>query len=176
MHLDLSGVMLWLRVTARISGILLAGSFAALALRQVWPSALTQWMATNRHRFTLLFALSHTVHLVGVVMLATLIPARLFSKKALPALVLGSAGYALIYYLAWMAFTRRKSPELPDAKMQIVGLYVMWAIFTLAFTSGLWKNAWVYTPLASVMWLAFAMRMWGKPVINIMKRVSVADR
>ena len=162
MHLDPAYVRLWLRVTARFSGVLLAGSFASLALRRLWPSGLTHWMAANRRRFTLLFALSHTVHLTGVVLLVILIPDQFFSKRGLPALILGPLGYALIYYMAWMAFANRKNPDLPDTKMQILGLYLLWAVFTLAFTSGLWRNAWIYAPLASVMWLALAARLWAK--------------
>jgi hypothetical protein len=93
MHWDLQGVMLWLRVTARLSGILLAASLAAPALPRLWRSSITSWMSANRHRFTLLFALSHTLHLGGVITLASLAPARFFSKPALPGLVIGSIGY-----------------------------------------------------------------------------------
>ena len=77
-------------------------------------------------------------------------------------MILGPLGYALIYYLAWTAFIHRKNPDLPDTKMQILGLYVIWAPFTLAFTSGLWRDAWIYAPLALVMWLALAVRLWAK--------------
>ncbi len=162
MHLDFPGVMLWLRVTARISAILLACAFAAPALGRLWPSPLTQWFAANRHRFTLLFALSHTLHLAGIVALATLIPAQFVSKKGLLVQIPGAAAYILIYYLAWMAFTRRKNPELRDTKMQTFGFYVIWGIFTLAFTTGIWKNALIYTPLAVMMWAALAARISAK--------------
>jgi hypothetical protein len=171
---DLPSVMLWLRVTARISATLLASSFASLGLRRLWPSALTGWMATNRHRFTMLFAASHTLHLAGVVMLAALTPDQFFSKKALPGLVLGSAGYALIYYMAWMAFMRRKNPDLADTKMQTFALYVISAVFTLAFTLFLWRNALIYAPLALVMWSAFAVRLRAKFAVKIIEPVSLA--
>jgi hypothetical protein len=166
--------MLWLRVTARISGILLAGSFASLGLRRLWPSALTRWMAANRHRLTLLFAVSHTLHLAGVVTLAALTPSQVLSTKALPGTILGAVGYALIYYVAWMAFTRRKHPELPDTKMQTFGLYVIWAVFTLAFTAFLWRNALIYAPLALVMWSAFAVRLWDKFAMKVIEPVGLA--
>jgi len=171
---DVPSVMLWLRVTARISASLLACSFASLGLRRLWPSSLTRWMATNRHRLTLLFTVSHTLHLAGVVTLAALTPAQVLSKKALPETILGALGYALIYYVAWMAFTRRKNPELPDTKMQTFGLYVIWAVFALAFTSFLWRNAVIYAPLALVMWSAFAVRLWAKFAVNVIEPVSLA--
>jgi methionine sulfoxide reductase heme-binding subunit len=176
MHLDPSGVMLWLRVTARTSAVLLAASFASPALRQLWLSALTQRMAANRHRFTLLFALSHTVHLAGVAMLASLTPDQFFSKRGLLVLVPGSLAYALIYYLAWMAFTRQKSPDLPDSKMQTFAAYVLWAVFTLAFTTGLKRNAWIYAPLALMMWLALAVRLRAKLALKTSGQVSLANR
>jgi methionine sulfoxide reductase heme-binding subunit len=163
MHMDLPGIMLWLRVTARISAVLLACSLAAPGLRRLWPSALTEWMATSRHRFTLLFALSHSFHLAGIVMLAMLEPsrfsARLVSKPALAGLTGGALVYVLIYYLAWMALQRRKNPELPDTKMQTFGFYLGWVIFTVAFTTGIRRNAWVYSPLAATMWFALVIRI-----------------
>jgi hypothetical protein len=160
-YLDPSEVMLWLRITARMSGVLLAASFAASGLRQLWPSALNIYIGASRHRFMLLFALSHTLHLAAIAMLAALLPNQVFAKKNIPGLVLGVMGYVLIYYLASMAFTARKKPHLPDRKMQTFGLYLLWAVFTLAFTSGIWRDGWVYAPLASVMWIAMVVRIWA---------------
>jgi sulfoxide reductase heme-binding subunit YedZ len=161
--MDLPGVLLWLRVTARISAVLLACSFAAPGLRRLWPSALTEWMAANRHHFTLLFVLSHSFHLGGIVMLAVLEPLRfspqLLSGPALTGLTGGGLVYVLIYYLAWMELRRRKNPELPETKMQTFGFYLTWAIFTVAFTTGTWRNAWIYSPLAATMWVAFVVRI-----------------
>jgi hypothetical protein len=167
MHVTLAGVMLWLRVTARISGFLVACAFAAPALLRLRPSGLTQWMAGNRHRFTVFFALSHTLHLAGIVMLATLIPAQFLTRKGLMVQIPGAIVYLLIYFLAWRAFTRRKNPELPDTKIETFGLYVLWGIFTLALTTGLWKNALVYAPLAAMMWAALVIRIsarWAAPL------------
>jgi succinate-acetate transporter protein len=176
MHLDPTSVMLLLRVTARISGILLATSFASLALCRLWPSPLTRWMAANRHRIMLLFVLSHTVHLAGVVTLAGLMPERYFSKQGLAVFIPGGLAYALIYYLAWMALARRKNPDLPDTKMQTFAIYVIWGIFTLSFTTGLKRHAWIYALLASVMWLGFAVRVWAKVTVKTPEKVSLADR
>ena len=44
-------------------------------------------------------------------------------------------------------------------KWQTFGFYLLWAIFTLAFTTGVWRNAWIYVPLAGMMWLALALRI-----------------
>src|SRR5215467_9092706 len=174
MHLDVPGIMLFLRATARISGIFLAGAFAASALRTLWPSPITTWMAANRHRFTLLFALSHTFHLAGIAALASLVPERLFSTPALPATIAGGLGYVLIYSLAGMAFSRRKNPEVRDARMQTVILYILWAVFALAFVAGVRNHAWIYAPLALMMLLAFAVRICAKWVSSPRARASVA--
>ncbi|HEV3038077.1 MAG TPA: hypothetical protein VHA33_09895 [Candidatus Angelobacter sp.] len=173
-YLNPSEVMLWLRITARMSGVLLAASFAAQGLRQLWPTAPTLYIEAGRHRFTLFFALSHTLHLAAIVMLATLLPNQVFAKKNIPGLVLGAMGYVLIYCLAWMAFTAQKKPYLPDGKIQTVGLYILWTVFTLAFTSGIWRNGWVYVPLASVMWLALVVRIWARSATRARERTSVA--
>jgi len=161
MHFGIPSVMLWLRATARISAVFLASAFASAALRLLWPSALTRWMAANRHRFILLFALSHTFHLAGVVTLATLMPAQFFSKKALLFQIPGGLGYGLIYYLAWIAFRRRRDPELRDTKMQTIGLYILWTVFTLAFVAGMWRDTSIYAPLAAMMLLALAVRIFA---------------
>jgi hypothetical protein len=159
MHLDLPTVLLFLRVTARVSAIFLASAFSASALRQLWSSPLTSWMAANRHRFTLLFALSHTFHLVGIAALVSLVPERFSTMSALPTFVFGGLGYALIYYAAVTAFVRRKNPELGDSKMQTAILYILWTVFTLAFVLGMRNNAWIYTPLVLMMLFALVARV-----------------
>jgi hypothetical protein len=174
MHLSLPNVLLYLRVTARISAIFLAGAFAASALRLVWSSPITAWMAANRHRFTLLFALSHTFHLAGVAAMVSLIPGKLLSMPALLGLIAGGVGYVLIYYLAGMAFLRRKNPELPDSKIQTASLYILWAVFTLAFIGGARSNAWIYAPLASMMLLAFVARICARWVSAPGSRAAAA--
>jgi hypothetical protein len=172
--LTLSGVMLWLRVTARISAVLLVCGFAAPALGRLWPSGLTEWMAGNRHRFTLMFTLSHTLHLAGIVMLVLFAPSRFSAqfayKSAVAGLIGGGLVYILIYYMAWVAFARRRNPELPDTKWQTFGFYLLWSIFTLAFSAGVWRNAWIYAPLALVMWLALIVRIAAR-----MKRTAGAQ-
>src|SRR5260370_2075584 len=80
MHSSFPNLMLYLRVTARISAMLLAAAFAAPGLLRLLPSPFTAWMAESRHRLILLFALSHTLHLGGIVTLAALAPAHFSSQ------------------------------------------------------------------------------------------------
>jgi len=160
-------LMLYLRVTARISAMLLAAAFAAPGLGRLWPASFTAGMAASRHRLILLFALSHTLHLGGIVTLAALAPAHFLSKAALTGLIGGSLGYVLIYYLAWRAFVQQRNigsrnSELRDSTLQTVTFYILWAIFTLVFTAGIWRNALIYAPLAAVMWLALVVRICAK--------------
>lgn len=161
MRFNLPDVMLFLRITARISAIFLAVAFASSALRRLWSTPITVWMAANRHRFTLLFALSHTLHLAGVAALVSLVPERFSSMSALPTFIFGGLGYALIYYAAVMAFSRRKNPELRDSKMQATVLYILWTVFTLAFVLGTRNHVWIYAPLAAMMLLAVLVRVYG---------------
>lgn len=153
--------MLWLRITARPSGVLLACAFAAPALRALIPSAITVWIAARRHRFILAFALSHTFHLAGVVALFMLDHDR-FSGPALPGVIGGGLAYGLIYYLAGMAWLRRSRPELLDSKMQTFSLYILWSTFTLAFIVGLSRSLWIYAPLVTIMLTAFVVRMCAR--------------
>jgi len=160
-------LMLYLRVTARISAMLLAAAFAAPGLGRCLPSPFTAWMAASRYRLILLFALSHTLHLGGIVTLAALAPAHFLSKAALAGLIGGALGYVLIYYLAWRALVQQRNigsldSELSPPKLETFTLYLVWAIFTLVFTAGVLRNALIYAPLALVMWLAFVVRMWAK--------------
>jgi len=164
MHLNLPDVLLLLRVTARISATFLVAAFASSALRQLWISPLTSWMAANRHRFTLLFALSHSFHLAGIVALVSLVPERFSTMSALPTFILGGLGYALIYYAAVTAFGRRKNPELPDSKMQTAILYILSTVFTLAFILGIRNHVWIYAPLVAMMLLAWIARLCARRV------------
>jgi sulfoxide reductase heme-binding subunit YedZ len=173
MHWDLDSIMLWLRVTARFSGIFLAASLAAPALALLWPSSFTQWMASNRHRFTLLFAFSHTLHLGGVMALISLRPAQFFSRSGLVVLIGGGLGYGLIYYLVGMALLRRKTPEMSDSKMQVVSSYILWAAFTLAFSIGLLRTPWIYAPMVAIMVLALSVRIFAKHAAAARRQSSV---
>jgi len=174
MQFNLPDVTLFLRVTARISAIFLAGAFAASALRQLWLSPVTSWLAARRHRFTLLFALSHTFHLAGVAALISLVPQRFSTMAALPIFIFGGLGYALIYYAAVAAFSRRKNPELRDSKMQTAILYILWAVFTLAFALGMRRHMWIYAPLLIVMLLAWAARLYARRVSTTVATAGVA--
>ena len=164
MHPNLPTVMLFLRVTARISAVFLASAFAASALRQLWTSPITLWMAANRHRFTMLFAFSHTFHLAGVAALISVVPERFSTMAALPTFIFGGLGYALIYYAAVAAFSRRKNPELRDSKMQTAILYILWTVFTLAFVLGMRSHVWIYAPLVTMMLLAWIARLYARRV------------
>lgn len=174
MQFNLPNVMLFLRVTARISAIFLASAFVASALRQLWPSPVTSWMAARRHRFTLLFALSHTFHLAGVAALISLVPQRFSTMSALPTFIFGGLGYALIYYAAVMAFSRRTNPDQRDSKMQTAILYILWTVFTLAFALGMGNNAWIYAPLVLAMLLAFVVRICARWVGSAHATAGVA--
>jgi hypothetical protein len=154
--------MLFLRVTARISAMFLASAFAASALRQLWASPITLWMAANRHRFTMLFAFSHTLHLAGVAALISLVPERFSAMSALPIFIFGGLGYALIYYAAVAAFARRRNPELRDSKMQTAILYILWTVFTLAFVLGIRNSVWIYGLLVTMMLLAWIVRLCAR--------------
>lgn len=134
-------------------------------------SPVTAWWQ-RRHRFTLLFALSHTFHLVGVVALSSLAPSRF----SLPTFVSGGLGYALIYYAAAMAFVRRNNPELSDWKMQTVILCTFWTIFTLGFVLGMRKHVWVYAPLATLMLLALVARIYARRVSTVAARRECRPR
>ena len=174
MPFNLPEVMLFLRVTARISAMFLASAFAASALRQLWPSPMTLWMAANRHRFTLLFALSHTFHLAGVAALISLVPERFSTMSALPTFIFGGLGYALIYYAALAALSRRKNPELRDSKMKTAILYILWTVFTLAFVLGIRNSVWIYAPLVTMMLLAWIARLCARRASATVATAGVA--
>src|SRR5260370_22729623 len=119
MHSSFPMLMLYLRVTARISAMLLAAAFAAPGLLRLLPSPFTAWMAESRHRLILLFALSHTLHLGGIVMLAALAPAHFSSqflyKSALAGLICGGQGSVLLFSLARRALVLQINIGSPAA-------------------------------------------------------------
>src|SRR5260370_4471970 len=166
MHSSFPMLMLYLRVTARISAMLLAAAFAAPGLLRLLPSPFTAWMGESRHRLILLFALSPTLHLGGIVTLAALAPAHFSSqflyKSALAGLIGGALGYGLIYYLAWGGLVQQRNIGSRDSTLQTVTFYILWAIFTLVFIAGIWRNALIYAPLAAVMFLSLVVRLSAK--------------
>lgn len=59
-----------IRYTARSSLLLFGLAFVASSLRQLWPTPATRWLLVNRRYIGVSFAISHAMHMTGIIVLA----------------------------------------------------------------------------------------------------------
>jgi hypothetical protein len=154
-----------LDVTARISFVFFFCAFAGPALANLQRTAISNWLAQKHDLFLVLLALSHTVHLFGIVMLEQAMgwPAFVAQVKVVT-LIGGGLVYAGIYAMAWRALTRMISAAPPaerPPRIESVALYAAWAVFAAAFVPRVVKGWPAYTLLGASALLAFAIRVAG---------------
>ena len=129
-----AGIHLLLRITARTTFVLFFFAFTGNALRDLWPSSFSTWLARKRDWFLVAMAVSHSVHLAAIVALFQLIG---WSRLRLITLLGGGFVYVLIYLLAVNALGRmwsgREGFWVGSLRSEAVALYLIWLIFALAF-------------------------------------------
>src|SRR4029077_50617 len=129
-----AGIHLLLRITARTTFVFFFFAFTGNALRDLWPGALSSWLARNRDWFLVAMAVLHSVHLAAIIALFQLVG---WSRLQFVTLLGGAFVYVLIYLLAVNALGRLKSgweTFLAGAlKFEAAALYLIWLIFAVAF-------------------------------------------
>jgi hypothetical protein len=117
-----AGIRMALHLTARTTFVFFVCAFTGNALRDLWPGRFSLWLAMQRDWF--LIAIIAFFQVVG------------WSKLRLVTLLGGGFVYLLIYALAVDAMLRSRNREqgfLGSPRFETIALYLIWAIFALAF-------------------------------------------
>lgn len=154
-----------LDVTARISFVFFFCAFTGPALANLRRTPVSNWLAQKHDLFLVLLALSHSVHLAGIIMLEQAMgwPAFVAQVKV-ATLIGGGLVYAGIYAMAGQALGRMISsapaPARPS-RIESVALYAAWVVFAAAFVPRVVKGWPVYTLLGVSAVLALVLRVAG---------------
>jgi hypothetical protein len=105
-RLDVDGIRLAIRATARTSLVLFALAFSAGALAALWPNGWTRWQRRNRRYLGLAFVVSHAIHAAAIVAFATLDPVAFRQNSMAGSIVSGGIAYAFIVAMALTSFDR----------------------------------------------------------------------
>jgi len=137
LHPGMPGVHSDLRLTARTSFILFLAAFSASSIRKLWPSAWSRWQLANRRYLGLSFAVSHSLHLIGIASFALVQPQRFREDNDVSTLVIGGIAYAFIFAMAATSFDRSAAWLGPRRwkLLHTVGSYYIWATFTIVLVT-----------------------------------------
>jgi len=127
-RLDVEGIRLAIRATARTSLVLFALAFSAGALVALWPNGWTRWQRRNRRYLGLSFAVSHAIHAAAILAFATLDPVAFHQNSMAGSIVTGGIAYAFIVAMAATSFDRSAAwigPRAWRALHWIGGYYIL---------------------------------------------------
>jgi hypothetical protein len=133
-HPDVEGLRRMIRATARTSLVLFALAFSAAALAQLVPSEATRWQRRNRRYLGVSFAVSHTLHLAALIVLARTDNA-LFWTLTNP-MTIALAGLAYLFIAAMTATSFDRTAAWLGARrwrlLHLVGGWYVWLTFAVA--------------------------------------------
>jgi len=161
MDMNVDGVRRMIRATARTSLLLFLLAFTAAAVWKHFPNPWTRWQRRNRRYLGLGFAVSHTIHAVGIAAYVVLYPDLFPVKLASAVLIPNYIAYAFIWLMALTSFDRTASWIGARAwkVLHIAGAYYLWASFMVGFGKRIPLSAWYAAPLP-ILVAALALRLW----------------
>lgn len=127
------GVAAWVRATARSSALLFFVVYVARPLQATWPGPLSRFALRERRFLGVSVAVSHALHLAGILWLANAWPAR-FETDAIT-LVVGGGAFVLLFAMAATssdAAVRRLGRRRWKA-LHRTGLHLLWLVFFVSF-------------------------------------------
>lgn len=128
------GVRMLIRATARSSLALFSLAFAASSLRRLVHAPATAWLLRNRRYVGLSFAVSHAIHLTGIVDLAVRWPEH-FGRTSATTVIGGGLGYVFVAAMAAtsndraVAWLGRRRWRL----LHLTGSWLLWGIFASSY-------------------------------------------
>ena len=133
--IDEDGLRAVIRLTARTSLALFLSAFTAAAACRLRGGPWARWLLVNRRYLGLSFAVSHFLHLLAIVALATRLPDRFSGGTSASTMVVGGIGYVFVALMAatsndasvsWLGTRRWKA-------LHTVGAYWLWLVFLLTY-------------------------------------------
>ncbi len=154
--LDVDGVRMVIRFTAKTSLLFFCLAFSAAALWRLWPNPWTHWQRRNRRYLGVTFAGSHGIHAIAVAAFAVMDPAGFSAATSAPTFIFGGIGYAIIIAMTATSFSRTAIAIGPRAWriLHLGGGYFLWAQFMVSFgkrVPGMPLYALFLIPLLAVM-------------------------
>jgi methionine sulfoxide reductase heme-binding subunit len=159
-----SGARAVIRLTARTSLALFLLAFTAASLRRLAPTPLTIWLQRNRRYVGLSFAFSHALHLMAIVTLARLNPAKFHELTNVVTYVGGGLAYIFIVLLVMTSFDRTAA-LLGYRKwraLHLIGMWYIWLSFALNFGKRVPMSGWYLIPVLFV---------FGAAIIRLAARI-----
>jgi len=131
---DAEGIRLVIRATARTSLMLFALAFTAGAMVELLPSEATRWQRSNRRYLGVSFAVSHLIHLIAILSLASIDQALFWKLTNINTIVLAGTAYLFIAAMAATSFDRTAA-WLGARKwrlLHLLGGWYIWISFAVA--------------------------------------------
>jgi DMSO/TMAO reductase YedYZ heme-binding membrane subunit len=154
------GIRLVIRITARTSLALFCLAFTASALFHACPSIWTRWQRRNRRYLGLSFALSHGLHGLAIIALASTAPSLFKQLSNTGTQISGGLAYLFILAMAATSFDRTAAMIGPKAWrwLHLCGAYYIWLSFMVTFGKRAVMDP-LYWPFITVLIAALALRL-----------------
>ncbi len=150
------------RWTARAALPIFLLTYLASSLYRLAPNDLTRSLLRQRRQWGLAFALSHSIHLV-----ALLINITLYRPRPLMSLAGGALAYLFVYLMA-ITSTDSWQRKLGHRWKQLhsIGIHLTWAVFLVGYGSRAFHADPAYhlegRVFAPLLLAALAIRLWAK--------------
>lgn len=161
-----------IRVTAHTSLVLFLAAFTASALVTLWRSAATRWLRRNRRQFGVSFALSHMVHGVAIIALASRDPDLFWQLTSIGNIVAGGTAYLFILAMFATSFatTARLIGPRAWAVLHAAGVWYIWIVFMVANGKRLPQGVGYAVPVALLL-TAAALKLAAVMYVRSQRRV-----
>lgn len=160
---DVNAARAVIKLTAWTSLLLFGSAFAASALVRLSPSPATRWLRRHRRYLGVSFAVSHLIHLMGIIALMNL-DYTLFQQLTNPmTVVAGGGGYVLILLMTLTSFDRMVALLGPKAWgwLHLIGAWYVWVSFAGSMGKRLGQGPIYWLGLGIVL-LILALRLAGR--------------
>ena len=163
---DAEGIRLVIRATARTSLVLFVLAFTASAMVEFLPNEATHWQRRNRRYLGVSFAVSHLIHLIAILSLASIDQALFWKLTNINTIVLAGTAYLFIATMAATSFDRTAAWLGPRKwrLLHLLGGWYVWISFAVAVGKRVPIDSF-YWPMAALILAAGVVRlvaMWRR--------------
>ena len=157
---DAEGIRLVIRATARTSLVLFVLAFTASAMVELLPSEVTRWQRRHRRYLGVSFAVSHLIHLIAIVSLASVDKALFWKLTNINTIVLAGTAYLFIAAMAATSFDRTAAWLGPRKwrLLHLLGGWYIWISFAVAVGKRVPLDPF-YWPMAALVLAAAIVRL-----------------
>jgi hypothetical protein len=149
------------RYTARSSLALFGAAFVASSVRALWPTPVTRWLLVNRRYLGVSFAVSHAMHLIGILSLARMSSA-FRADVDMVTVVFGGLGFVVAAALAATS-SNRAVAWMGAHRWRVLhkfGVYYLWFIFFVTYLPAAMARP-GYIPFVALLIAMLGLRLWA---------------